>query len=116
MRDNPYEAPEAETIPNAPSGKMSFHNAATVFGCGLAGGILGLAIGTFIGSVFPGYYHTVFRVPVEPLEVGAGLGLIQGTTGGFVVGLILVVVHSLYRLWWTREFVKHHSGRRTEDV
>ena len=63
----------------------------TVFLAGVGGGI-GWGLGTFA----PGYYRSVFssgnRPWFDPVSVGVGQGLTQGTTGGVIVGGIVVAL------------------------
>ncbi len=65
--------------------------ACTAILAGIGGGIW-WALGTFA----PGYYRSVFRSGNEPwfdpVSVGVGQGLTQGTAGGVVVGLVVVAL------------------------
>lgn len=64
-------------------------------GLGVAGGLLGLALG--VGM--PGYYRGVFRAAGDPgfrpAEVGVGLGCTQGAAAGVIVGLVLVIATAI---------------------
>lgn len=65
--------------------------ACTAMLAGIGGGT-GWALGTFA----PGYYRSVFRNGNEPwfdpVSVGVGQGLTQGTSGGVAVGLVVVAL------------------------
>jgi hypothetical protein len=69
---------------------------ATVFGCTLLGAAIGVSLGYALGTLAPGYYRTVFRSGREPwfdpVSVGVGEGLTQGTAGGAGVGLAVVAL------------------------
>lgn len=64
---------------------------------GLAGGLLGLALG--VGA--PSYYRGVFRAADDPgfnpVQVGLGLGISQGLICGAVVGSVVVLAVALFR-------------------
>ncbi|MEK6236938.1 MAG: hypothetical protein N2C14_19695 [Planctomycetales bacterium] len=82
-------------------------------GCVFAGGLIGAAIGYVIGTVMPGYYHTIMPYAVQagirPRMIGMVLGLGQGSGAGLVAGVLLIGGC----LWWeTRNTAKH----RLEDV
>ncbi len=69
----------------------------TILSCTLMLAMIGAGIGYGIGVLAPGYYRTVFfrsgREPgFQPVSVGVGLGLTQGTTGGVIVGLAVVAL------------------------
>lgn len=69
--------------------------------CGLGFGILGTAVGMLLGSLAPDYYRAVLHIPpgtpVDPTQVGLGLGLTQGVGAGLVVGLVVVVAVAWYQ-------------------
>ncbi len=69
--------------------------AISAVGFGVAGGLLGLALG--VGM--PGYYRGVFRAAADPgfrpAEVGFGLGCTQGAAAGVIVGLVLVIATAM---------------------
>ena len=66
----------------------------TITSClGFAG--CGALVGYILGVMAPDYYRTVFAVPpgahFNPVQVGLGLGLIQGAIAGLLVGVVIVV-------------------------
>jgi hypothetical protein len=69
---------------------------ATILGCIVLGAAVGTGIGYGLGTYAPCYYRTVFRGGMEPrfdpVTVGVGQGLTQGTAGGALVGLALVAL------------------------
>ncbi|WP_020472973.1 hypothetical protein [Zavarzinella formosa] len=69
---------------------------ATIIGCTLLLAMIGGGIGYGLGVIAPGYYRGVFskgREPgFDPVSVGLGQGLTQGTAGGVVVGLAVVAL------------------------
>ncbi len=71
---------------------------ATIVGCTLLVGAIGASVGYGLGTFAPGYYRSVCRSSREPwfdpVSVGVGYGLTQGTAGGVVVGLALVALLS----------------------
>lgn len=76
---------------------MTIRNAiAAILACTLLFAFLGASIGYALGVVNPGYYRAVIRSGSEPgfdpIGVGVGRGLTQGTAGGVVVGLVLVAL------------------------
>lgn len=86
----------------------------TVAGCVLMGACFGGSLGFGLAIFAPGYYRTVFRNPNEPqfdpTDIGVGLGLIQGTALGTVVGLVLVTV-----LCW-QEIRRSQSSATTSQL
>src|SRR5262245_26177063 len=69
---------------------------AVLLGVAVLLGAVGTAIGYGLGRFNPGYYRAIFahghNPEFDPVEVGVGLGLTQGTAGGVVVGLALVAL------------------------
>lgn len=69
---------------------------ATIVGCTLLIAAIGASVGYALGTLAPGYYRSVFRNGREPgfdpISVGVGEGLTQGTAGGVVVGLAVVAL------------------------
>lgn len=67
-----------------------------VFICTVAFSLIGLSIGAGIGTFAPDYYRNIFTrghdPSFDPLSVGIGLGITQGTSGGVVIGLIIVAL------------------------
>lgn len=59
-------------------------------------GAVGTAVGYGLGRFNPGYYRAVFvhgkDTEFDPVAVGVGLGLTQGTAAGVLVGLALVAL------------------------
>jgi hypothetical protein len=68
--------------------------------CTTAGGLLGLAVGTLLAIVAPGYYIEVFGLEdfnrASPLAMGIGLGLTQGIAGGATVGVAIDAIAVWY--------------------
>jgi hypothetical protein len=68
----------------------------TILICTLLLAFIGAGIGYGLGTLTPGYYRSVFvqgRQPwFDPVAIGIGQGLTQGTVGGVVVGLLLVAL------------------------
>lgn len=91
---NPYESPEASGPSAEAAGRLLLWSVATVFGCVLLGGLLGLLIGAGLGSFAPGNYRSVFShgsdPGFDPLAVGIGQGLTQGVVFGGFLGLAVV--------------------------
>ena len=69
----------------------------TAFGTGA-----GLSAGYFLAATFPAYYRTVFAradgSDVDPVSLGVGLGLTQGTGLGAVIGLATVFILCWFNL------------------
>jgi hypothetical protein len=67
-----------------------------LFGTTITLGLIGSSIGYSLGRFNPGYYRTVFRNGAEPdfdpVAVGIGQGLTQGTVGGVAVGMALIAL------------------------
>ena len=71
----------------------------TITSClGFAG--LGALAGYVLGVMAPDYYRTVFDIQqnsvFSPVQLGLGLGLIQGATAGLLVGVVIVVTVAWY--------------------
>ncbi len=100
--ENPYHAPKDTTVEHSASPALLLWSVAVVFGSALFCGLIGLAIGSAIGSLAPGYYRSIFSngsdPSFDPVAVGVGQGLTQGLAFGAVIGLILVGMFYWYRL------------------
>jgi hypothetical protein len=78
-------------------GRVTIRSAiATVVGCILLAAAIGAGIGYALGMLAPEYYRSVFwsgwEPGFDPVRVGVGQGLTQGTAGGVVVGLGVVAL------------------------
>ena len=70
---------------------------ATVIGTAIGFGIAGTGIGAFLGRFTPSLFSILpFRAPgpVDELELGIGLGLINGLIWGMVIGILIVAILS----------------------
>ncbi len=69
------------------------------FICGIAGGLAGTGIGYFVAACLPSYYRTVFQIKPDTnlIELGMGIGLLQGLGGGLAIGLVLSVAQAWYQ-------------------
>lgn len=69
---------------------------ATVAACVLLFAVGGASAGWGLGRLAPGYYREVFsrgdEPNFDPVEVGVGLGLTQGISGGALLGVALVAI------------------------
>lgn len=69
-------------------------------------GLCGLGIGASMGILMPDYYRAMFRPgsipPLDPVQVGAGLGLSQGLIGGLIIGCVLTISVAWYESRSTR--------------
>ncbi|MEO1525145.1 MAG: hypothetical protein AAFX06_06895 [Planctomycetota bacterium] len=97
--ENPYDSPPEPVGQANPS--LLVWTSACVFGTGLVGGVFGALIGAVLGSLWPGYYESVFRngdsASFDPIAVGIGQGLTQGVVFGSLIGLALVALFYWYR-------------------
>jgi hypothetical protein len=59
-----------------------------------AAAVLGSGLGYALGVFTPDYYRMVFHVPpgmpLDPVQVGVGLGLTQGLFAGLAAGSVVV--------------------------
>ncbi len=66
----------------------------------IAFGGLGALLGYLLAVILPDYYRTLFRIPpeipIDPVQVGLGLGITQGFAAGLIVGLVIVVTVAWY--------------------
>jgi hypothetical protein len=73
---------------------------ATVGGTAVCCGLIGTVLGAGMALLIPDYYRAVFGAvddpSFEPLAVGLGLGLTQGTIGGLVVGCVVILSVAIY--------------------
>ena len=109
--DNPYESPrEAHDLP-LPSARPLVWSVCGVFGCAVLGGLLGAVVGSLLGVFWPGYYRSVISggdsPEFDPVAVGLGLGLSQGTVAGGLAGLILAAMY----YWYQLRILKHGKAR-----
>ncbi len=69
---------------------------ATIAACTAMLAVIGGGTGWALGTFAPGYYRSVFRngnePSFDPVSVGVGQGLTQGTSGGVAVGLVVVAL------------------------
>lgn len=83
---------------------------ATIFACTALFAAIGGGIGWALGTFNPGYYRAVFRSGNEPwfdpVSVGVGQGVTQGTAGGAVVGVAVVALYL-----WRDSRVRRRCGR-----
>ena len=100
--ENPYAASHSrfEDVPQRPSPGMTVAKALTVIvGSGVGFAALGAALGAILALLAPGYYRGVFSggqaADFDPLQVGLGLGLTQGTICGLIIGAVIVLGVSL---------------------
>jgi hypothetical protein len=82
----------------------------TIAGCAFIGACFGGSLGYGLGRFVPGYYRSVFpsaeNPNFDPVGVGLGLGVSQGTAFGAFIGLGLVTVLALRE---SRLNAKHDS-------
>ena len=75
-----------------------FKALATVVGTAVGFGIAGTGIGAFLGNFTPAFFRNVlpFRDPetFDPMELGVGLGLVNGLIWGMVIGILIVAILS----------------------
>lgn len=82
-------------------------------------GAVGTAIGYGLGRFNPGYYRAVYvngKDPeFDPIAVGVGLGLTQGTAAGVVIGLALVALLCWQDIRLSRAAEPASRGGRSGD-
>jgi len=104
--ENPYDSPKHATKVAASNPAPLLWSAVVVFGCTIAGAMLGLTAGAALGTFAPGYYRAVFfnggEPHFDPVAVGIGQGVTQGTAFGAVIGLALVAMFYWYNTRLTR--------------
>jgi hypothetical protein len=98
--DNPYDAPKHAVAAQVNNPTTMLWSALVVFGCTVTGGMLGLAAGAALGTLAPGYYRSTFsnggEPHFDPLAVGIGQGVTQGSGFGAAIGLALVALYYWY--------------------
>ena len=57
---------------------------------GVAGGLLGLALGVGAAAYYRGVFHAADDPRFDPMLVGLGLGLTQGVVCGAAVGCVVI--------------------------
>lgn len=76
---------------------------------------LGALLGYLLAVILPDYYRTVFHIPpeipIDPVQVGLGLGITQGFAAGLIVGLVIVVTVAWFNSCLADGSVKSHSNR-----
>lgn len=100
MSDAPDSSPPQTTEPNDEIRLKLQRPLILLAGCLLAGAILGTVAGGLIGLYAPAYYFEVFNAwdnpDFDPLQMGLGLGFLQGGGTGLVIGAGLIGVTA----WW----------------
>src|SRR4029077_7599303 len=75
--------------------------------------MLGAGLGATQGVVAPDYYRGVFltgnRPDFNPVQLGFGLGMTQGFTGGIVIGILVVAILAWHS---SRKPANSPQGRR----
>lgn len=70
----------------------------TVVATSLGFGIIGSAIGAFLGRFTPGFFTQLLPLRdienFNPVEFGVGMGLVNGLTWGLVIGVLIVGIIS----------------------
>ena len=83
---------------------------------GLTFGCFGAIAGYLLGSIAPDYYRTVFRIPphtmIDLAQAGLGLGLTQGLGAGLMIGLVIVVSVTWYKI---RMVTSQHTSTSTRN-
>lgn len=68
--------------------------------CVVIGGNVGLGIGWLLGRKTPGFYDATFpnaaETGIDPVDIGIGLGLAQGSVLGLVTGCVAVLATTWY--------------------
>jgi len=105
---DPYAPPKGSSLAEPPASLM-YVNLGIVGTSAGAGAVLGMLLGMLIALVFPGYYRAVFSPKVNEFDVGAGLGLIQGSFVGILAGLGVVALHYWHRLGVLRQQRTQHQ-------
>lgn len=95
----PLDAPVSRRLPTLTWTTLGRLLAVVGF-CTTAGGLLGLAVGSLLAIVAPGYYIEIFELDefntASPLTMGIGLGLTQGIAGGAAVGVAIDAIAVWY--------------------
>ncbi len=73
-----------------------FKALATVVGTAIGFGAAGTGIGWFLGSYAPNFYRQILPVrdpeSFDPVEIGIGLGLVNGLIWGLIIGILTVAI------------------------
>ena len=82
---------------------------------GIVGAGFGWLLGYGVACFAPYYYVTIFDLPEDHtasdlIELGTGLGLLQGLGAGLVVGLVIVCVVA----WYDQRIVAQKSISETD--
>jgi hypothetical protein len=59
--------------------------------------IIGAGVGALLGKISPGFVTALFRVDLEPVQTGLGLGMVNGGIVGLVLGILIVLVEAFGR-------------------
>ena len=59
--------------------------------------IIGAGVGALLGKISPGFVTALFRVDLEPVQTGLGLGIVNGGIVGLVLGILIVLVEAFGR-------------------
>ncbi len=101
MDENPYRAPQRTDASPFGSPKLMVWAAGVLVVLSILGALGGLAIGLFVGMVFPGYYCAVAAgggAPgFDPVAFGVGAGVTQGAGAGLFGALVIVALFYRYR-------------------
>ena len=93
-----------------------FKALATVVGTAIGFGIVGTAIGACMGAFAPGFFRHLMPLhdlehydALSALELGTGLGIVNGLLWGLIVGVLVVAIVS------GKEILMSRKDRRGDD-
>ncbi|GEM_PF-1078403 len=98
---SPYQTPLQSNGVRSVSPLTLSKAAAFVVAGGVVGGFLGGVVGAGLGVYVPDYYRGLFGQGVNPLQLGIGLGAVQGIGGGVLVAVVLIALF----LWHQQRMV-----------
>lgn len=82
---------------------------------GLVFGGAGACIGWLLAVLAPDFYRAIFRMPpgsaIDPVQVGVGVGLVNGVMIGLGLGTIIVIITT----WWNVRMISRRFGSPPAD-
>lgn len=115
MTSNPYSPPQTSPSLSRPITLATWRTVGFILLVGAVGALLGACVGGLLAWVTPDYYRQIFSAAsnsgFQPMQIGVGLGCIQGLGGGIVLGTVLVITQAWLNL--KRAAVDRQIGRTT---
>ncbi len=94
--------------------RVIFKTVLAVFGCALLGMAFGGGVGYLLGFLAPGFFRAILPLTSEDadfVQIGVGLGIVNGSLLGTAVGTIVIGILTGIR-FTTREYNDREKNKK----